>query len=119
MTKDFFISQLPLYEKLAEAAANDLQKLKDDYIAANRVIEDGERVKVVTKAHNGYSCRNGEEKIHHYPETVRYAYCVGVDLWRDEIRYKLVKEKKDGTPSKVSDYYGGHHVIVKIAENGK
>lgn len=95
---------------------NDLQtqlrSLEETYIESNSEFLVGEKVKVITPE---YSFSRADKSTGKTSKKERFAYVNYNKInYLDNVEPILIKEKKDGTPSKIRDYLGRYDVIEKI-----
>ena len=95
-------------EATIKALKEELNQLQDEFISHHRIFADFEKVKIITKAHPYWTSESMNEPAGICPEETRYAFVVGYDVhmyWGNTVMPKLKKCKKDGSISKVDDYF--------------
>jgi hypothetical protein len=90
MTKSEYIKNKQKIEDQIRDLRQKLKYLKSEYIEANRIFKDGEKVKVT-------NATNSKEKF-------AFVYGYTVDSFSNDLVPKIKRCKKDGTMSKVNDY---------------
>lgn len=107
MTREEYNAEMQKIKDEYTVLGNRETSIRKQYIAENAKIAIGERVKVTTPSftHIGRTI----------PEKIEYGYVKSIGISHSgDIDYKLVKEKKDGTPSHQTLYYGYNSIITKV-----
>lgn len=91
--EEFILANAQIFKEI-EALRQTRERLENEYIAANRRFQNGQKVLIrgksiafVTRAKIGFN---------------------------NEIQYDFVKCKKDGTPSMISDYCSDHTCVEPL-----
>ena len=93
LTKEQYEKETGRLRKIHNEALDRIRDLTQEYLKDNRLLNDGDRVKVTIPERRVYNTV--------VPEKVSYAYVERAYVnYNNEVAYYYLKEKKDGTPSK-------------------
>lgn len=103
-----FIKKKKAYMAIIDNWKFKVRCLEDAYISSNQEFPIGSKVRIITPAHTENIWRQKK----YMPETKRYAFVSGYEILCDEVRPILMKAKKDGSKSKIRDYYSSYEEVV-------
>ena len=113
-SEEYVSRRQEIYNKIHDLECQ-LNDLREEYIQSSPLYQFkiGEKVEVYSPERTVFQLG----RKYTYPEGTRYAYVKGYDIgYNSEVKLKLFKAKKDGSPSKFEDTYSPHwgEVIRKI-----
>lgn len=106
MEKSEFLTRKNEIENSIKALNDEKKRLENEYINSQRVFADNEKIEIITKEHPYWTLGSGNEIAGINPEEKRFAFVVGYRInYQNEVEPRLKKCKKDGTISKMDDYF--------------
>lgn len=102
MNKSIFLERKKHILSEIESWKEELRDVEEEYISSNQKFPIGSKVCITTPAYTGRLLDTHDTKF--FPERKRYAYIAGYKIFCNEVEPILMKEKKDGTISKVRDH---------------
>jgi len=104
MTKKEYLQKVGTWEGIAKLSAQQLARAKENYIASNKMLNEGDHVKVT-------------DHVNH-TEVIGIVTGFHLNNLNNVIPY-VSKIFEDGTPSHNTHWVYPHCVITKIQQNGK
>lgn len=119
MEKSEFLTRKNQIENSIKALNDEKKRLENEYINSQRVFTDNEKIEIVTKEHPYWTFSKGKEIAGIRPEEKRFAFVVGYKInYQNDVVPILKKCKKDGTISKLEDYFSDRLDSFRaVAEN--
>lgn len=102
MNKSYFETRKSEIQSEIDSWRQELKDLEDEYISSNQKFPIGSKVCITTPEHEKYNMFNRKIIV---PEEKRFAYITGYNIIANEVVPILMKVKKDGTISKIKDYF--------------
>lgn len=114
MDKSYFKTRKAEIQSEINSWNQEMRDLEDEYISSNKKFPIGSKVCLTIPAHTERLYWGKETKT--IPEEKKFAYVTGYEIVSNEVIPILMKAKKDGTISKLREYFSFKQVTIELVE---